>query len=85
MTDKMKSLKPMYSIYDSVAGFYSPVFHAQNDNHAVRMFSQSIDLNHKPDFTLWLIGQFDDENGHIYDYREPTLIEKGINLKGNDQ
>jgi len=85
MTSKVKQLKAMYSIHDSVAGFYSPVFHAQNDNHAIRMFHSSIDLNHKADYSLWLIGQFDDENGNIYDYRQPTLIEKGINLKGKDQ
>lgn len=74
-------MKPIYSIYDSVAGFYSPVFQAENDAHAQRMFIQSIDLAHKADFALWRLGTFDTDNGTIQETKVPTLVVHGKNLE----
>jgi len=74
-------MKNLYTIYDSIAGFYSPVFTAENDAHATRMMNQSIDLNHKADFTLWSPGQFNSENGEIKTNKSNRLVEKGQNLK----
>lgn len=81
----MASTKPIFSIFDSVAGFYSPVFLAENDQHAIRMFTQSIDLDHRHDFTLWRLGTFNSDNGAITETKTPLLVEKGKNLKGKDQ
>ena len=78
-------VKTLYSVFDSVAGFYSPVFMAENDAHATRMMESSIDLKHKADFTLWMVARFNTDTGAITESREPRLIEKGINLKGNEQ
>lgn len=69
-------MKHLYSIFDSVAGFYSPVFQAENDAHASRMFVSSIDLDHKHDFALWKLGEYDQDNGTIYE-KTPTLVLHG--------
>ncbi|AXL15031.1 nonstructural protein [Microviridae sp.] len=80
MTDTAENFKGLYAIFDSVAGFYSPVFQAENDDHAIRMFHSSIDMNHKNDFALWSIGQYDNDRGHIIE-RTPTLTMHGKNLQ----
>ncbi|AXL15590.1 nonstructural protein [Microviridae sp.] len=81
MTDNQTSnVKGLYAIFDSVAGFYSPVFQAENDAHAIRMFQSSIDMNHKNDFALWKIGQYDNDNGNIIEFT-PKLTTHGKNLK----
>lgn len=76
--------KPMFSIYDSVAGFYSPVFLAENDQHAVRMMAQSIDMNHKTDFALWKLGTFDTNTGAIDD-KKPVMVQAGQSLQISEQ
>jgi len=71
--------KPLYSIYDSAARFYSPTFQAENDTHAIRMMAQSIDLNHKADFNLYQVASFDGESGVISD-AEIRLVQKGQSI-----
>lgn len=71
--------KPIYSIWDSVAEFYSPIFLAENDNHATRMMTQSISLEHKADFTLMKVGQFDTESG-VIDETIPQLVIAGLSI-----
>ncbi|AXL14648.1 nonstructural protein [Microviridae sp.] len=78
-------MKPLYSIYDQIAGFYSPVFLAENDAHATRMFSQSIDLNHKKDFSLWCLGNFDADTGFIKTHKAPELVSQGLKLEEPQQ
>lgn len=70
------NLQPIYSIFDSVAGFYSPVFLAQNDGTAIRMMQQSIDLNHKSDYGLWRLGTFCPDTAEIVT-ETPSLILMG--------
>ena len=71
--------KPLYSIYDSAAKFYSPTFQAENDVHAVRMMSQSIDHMHKADFNLYQVAAFDGDSGVVSDC-EIRLVQKGQSL-----
>lgn len=73
-------IKPVYTVLDEVAGFYSPIFTAENDKHAIRMFLQSIDLNHAHDFTLFCIGSFDNDKGVIVE-KTPTLVMQGASVK----
>lgn len=82
----MTTFKRLYAIYDSVAGFYSPVFQAENDPHAVRMFDQSIDHAHKGDFSLWFLAEYDQDTGDIHE-KTPTQTLHGNSLpkKGADQ
>jgi len=76
-------LKTVYSILDSVGGFYSPVFQAENDAHATRMFSQSIGTEnpHSADFTLWNLGTFDVDSGELRNHKESKLVLNGLSLK----
>lgn len=76
--------RPLFSIFDAVAGFYSPVFVAENDNHAIRMFNQSIDMDHKVDFNLWQLGAFDNDTGEITD-TTPRLVLAGQSLETKDK
>ena len=73
--------KYVYTIHDTVADYYSPIFQAENDNHAVRMFSQSIDMDHKHDFSLWLVGTFSPDKGSLKASQQTTLILHGKSLK----
>lgn len=72
-------MKKLYSIFDCVAELHSPVFQAENDDHAIRMFSQSIDMTHKNDFSLWYLCDFDQDNGKII-LGTPRLAMAGKNL-----
>jgi len=79
------STKPLYSIFDSVAGFYCPVFLAENDSHAVRIMRHSIDFAYKQDYTLFRLGKFNTDEGTITD-TTPELVVSGLSLtKENDQ
>jgi len=81
-------MKTVYSIYDSVGGFYSPIFQAENDAHATRMFSQSIgpDNVHCADYSLWKLGTFDPDTGELETPKEPRLVLNGLSFKkGSDQ
>ncbi|AXL14638.1 nonstructural protein [Microviridae sp.] len=80
-------MKTIYSIFDSVGGFYSPVFQAENDKHAIRMFSEAFaDRSHLADYTLWKLGTFDPDKGHLKTRKEPSLVLNGLSLeKGNNQ
>jgi len=80
-------MKNLYSIFDSVGGFYSPVFQTENDNTAIRMFSQSIgpDNAHAADYTLWQLGTFNPDNGEFKTLKEPKMVLNGLSLKKGPQ
>lgn len=73
-------MKPLYTILDEVAGFYCPVFTAENDNHAIRMMKQSIDLEHRHDYTLFKVGMFNSDTGTLQELT-PSLIMQGASLQ----
>jgi len=77
-------MKPIFTILDTVADFYSPLFQAENNDHAIRMFESSIDLDHKADFSLWRIGQYDQDKGNLSSV-EHTLVAHGKNLKSKEK
>ncbi len=62
----------MFSIYDSKAARYAPPFVAQSGGVAKRMLvdsasdPQQLFARHPGDFTLFLLGDWDDENGILY-------------------
>lgn len=72
--------KPLYSIFDGVAGFFCPVFIAENDQHAIRMMMQSIDLNYRKDFSLHQLGDFDSDTGQIFS-TDGRLVINGLSLQ----
>ena len=76
--------KPMYSIFDQIAGFYCPIFLAENDPHAIRMAQQSLPMQHAQDFVLQRLGTFDTSNG-IIDAEQPVTVASGLSLKGETE
>ncbi len=65
----------IYSIYDSKSETYSKPFHMLNDQVAIRsasdlLASQNSEIaNHPEDFTMFLIGEWDD-NSCAFNIRE---------------
>ena len=76
-------MKTLYAIFDQVAGFYTPIFQAENDGHATRMMLQSLnqDNPHLADYSLWKLGTFNPENGDLITTKEPILVVNGLSLK----
>jgi len=60
-----------YSVYDSKAKFFSHPFYCQNDEIAIRNFTQAASdpasqlCKFPADFSLFLIGNYDDEIGFL--------------------
>lgn len=57
-----------YSVYDLVAGEFGPLFQAKNNEVAKRSFGmimQSVDPSARDGYSLFLVGEFDVENGEF--------------------
>lgn len=55
-----------YSVYDLVAGEFGPLFQAKNNEVAKRSFGmimQTVDPSARDGYSLFLVGDFDVENG----------------------
>lgn len=73
--------KIICTVHDQISEIWSPVFQAENEEHAKRIFTDSIPANHAHDFVLWQIGAFDDDTGELHGFDEnPKLLEHGKNL-----
>lgn len=72
--------------YDSKAGCYSTPFYTQTVNVALRAFADAANIpdhamnKHPEDYTLFLLGEFDDETG-IHTPCEPKLLQNATNYK----
>lgn len=57
----------IYSIYDSKAEFYLPIFLANTDSEAQRMFIGSLgdSFRFRHDYSLFCLGTFDRDSGTI--------------------
>lgn len=71
-----------FSVFDTAAGVYSPPFFSITKGLAIRMFSDmakdpktSIG-QHPNDFTLFALGEFDDNSGAIISLPTPVPIIK---------
>jgi len=78
----------LYSVNDAKAGFYGNPFSARTNSEAMRNFQQAInDTNpnnlmnaHPADFSLFEIGEFDDETGQITPIA-PKHLANGVDFK----
>lgn len=76
----------MYSIHDSKAEFYQRPFCGQAHGEAIRNFARAVnddqtELYHNPeDFTLFYVGDFDMDKGHI-NPATPMALSNGIEHK----
>lgn len=79
------SKKALVSVFDKVAGLYSPVMTEINTDSAIRNFKigakQNVQISASPDdYCLVLLGTFNDESGEIgpvdnVDGYSPILIQ----------
>ena len=75
-----------YSIYDSAASAFNQPFFLHNDGMAIRSFQDNVNheeshLNKHPDqFTLYHVGEFDDQEGTMTPLT-PKSLGNGLQYK----
>jgi hypothetical protein len=80
----------LYSIYDVKAQIYNNIWTANNDNVAIRNFTDLIDdpnsiiHKHHEDFILYCLGIFDDQTGLIDDANFPLQVFDGKTYQFTD-
>lgn len=73
-----------YSVKDSKSGTFGNPFYAQNDALASRSFEQASNdpqttINAYPeDFSLYRIGNFDDQSGEFTSEKQPQFITNAV-------
>lgn len=74
----------MFTVYDSKAEVYMRPFFARADGEATRMFAASVaDPNHQfgsnpADYTLFAIGEYDDDSARFTQYEVFTNLGNGV-------
>ena len=77
----------IYSVYDSKAGCYLPLFTFRSRGEAIRAFTETVNDSsssigkYPEDYTLFELGVFDDEFGAIDLLQTPTSVGLGIDFK----
>ena len=81
----------IYSIYDDTAKAYMQPFFLHNHGLAVRAFTDQVNSestnplsNHPEQFTLYYVGEFDDQTGNL-NLKEHQSLGKGISYKDQKQ
>jgi len=81
----------IYTIYDDAAKAYMQPFMFQTDGLAVRAFSDNINSDksnniseHPEQFTLFKIGEFDDQAATIATFEPPQMLGNGRTYKTDD-
>ncbi len=77
------------TIYDSKAEAYHTPLFFQSKGQAVRSFSDAVNeptqkseiARHPEDFTLFIIGTFDERNGKLIAFPQPVSLALGQNLQ----
>lgn len=78
-------IKKMYSLLDEKSKLYSQPFYAHHDGEALRSFASVVsDKETMPgkfpaDFTLWKVGEWDDNSG-IIDSKKPVYLAKAVDF-----
>lgn len=72
----------VYTIYDSAAKYYFPIFLARTDDESIRMFAVSMGEKfiHRQDYTLFNIGEFSHENGNLKKAEPMLSVMNGLSL-----
>lgn len=77
----------VYSIYDAAAKAYTQPFFVHNHGIAIRLFTDNVNSNeannisnHPSQFTLFHIGTWDDNKGHI-EAKTPEALGNGAEYK----
>lgn len=78
------------SVYDEIADFYSPPFHAKTTSEAQRIFNDACNSGnsqlsqHPQDFKLYRIGSYDDSKGLLVPV-EPQFLIRGSHAINPDE
>lgn len=73
----------IYAIHDAAAKYFLPPFTAPTDGVAKRMFVASMgdSFPHRADFTLHLVGSFDEDQGTLsIPQSGPRLVLAGLSV-----
>lgn len=77
---------PIYAIYDVKSTFTAPTIDF-SDATAMRNFchviknSSDVMHSHPQDFSLWKVGEFDNETGFVSSVSPHELIMEGVNVE----
>ena len=81
----------VYSIYDDTAKAYTQPFFMKNHGEAVRLFADEVNgsrdipiKNHPEQFTLYYIGEWDNNSGNL-ELRDHQSLGKGIAYKQEEE
>lgn len=75
----------IYSLFDEKAKMYSQPFYMAHDGLALRAFGDLVEdkkttvSRYPVDFTMWKLGEFDDNTG-IFDCKKPEYLAKAIDF-----
>lgn len=77
----------MFTVHDHKAAYYSPPFYARTNMEAIRTFAQAVNdpthdigRNHS-DFTLFELGEFNDQTGEITLLETKAALGNGVDFK----
>jgi len=76
----------VYTLFDEKAAFYGSPFYCKTDNEALRMVSdaarstETLIGTHPEDYSLYNVGQFDDNAGKLIPENVPVFIVKVTEL-----
>lgn len=78
-----------YAVYDRKAESYAQPFFAPNHAVAIRNFEGAVRSGnsqlstHPEDFSLWHLGEYDDEQGRFQNLQNPSQLLTAMAAKGN--
>lgn len=76
----------IYSIRDNLAEYFNKPFAEHNNATAIRAFSMSSDKNPNiEDFSLYLLGAYNEQTGQIISEKEPQRIFSGLDVKATEK
>jgi len=79
----------IYSVHDSKALAYLPPFFMHNKNMAIRSFQDAVQDDgssfhrHPEDYSLWELGEFDDNTGEIIYHTPHKALGTGLDYIQN--
>lgn len=80
----------MYTVHDSKAGAYLQPFYARQNGEAIRSFAEACNqkdhnfYKFASDFTLFEIGEFDEQTGVITPMLVPLTLGNGVDYKQSE-
>lgn len=77
----------IYTVHDAKAAFYGQPFYARTNAEAIRSFTQLVNDPqhqigaHHADFTLFELGEYNEQTGEITVLKAPAPLGNGVDFK----